>query len=152
MRAIKKSVVGVTVSCLLIIILLWIKYSLVDRHHWSIRIYSGTNPFNFTPHPLVRYNSALTADDVMDVSARFVADPFMINDNNKWYMFFEVLNALSEQGDIGLASSDSPPSPPRALERRVLIDGPRRIGRLEIWEAGRLGTPICSTISSRGSH
>lgn len=39
------------------------------------------------------------------VEADFVADPFMMLENNTWYMFFEVMNKKSGNGDIGLASS-----------------------------------------------
>jgi hypothetical protein len=47
----------------------------------------------------------LSASDVTDVPARFVADPFMVKENDTWYMFFEVLNTWTGQGDIGLATS-----------------------------------------------
>ena len=48
----------------------------------------------------------LTADDVNDVSASFVADPFMLIVNSIYYMFFEVFNKESNHGDIGLAISN----------------------------------------------
>jgi hypothetical protein len=106
MRLSRKSIVGFWISFLLISsIFFWIYYSFVDRGVWSICIYTGTNPYEFTPHPLVNNAPVLTADDVKDVPASFVADPFMIHDNNKWYMFFEVMNSMSGQGDIGFASS-----------------------------------------------
>lgn len=61
-------------------------------------------PFHFvTPTGIT--NPVLTADDVTDVEAEFVADPFMFHENDTWYMFFEVLNENSGCGDIGLASS-----------------------------------------------
>lgn len=47
----------------------------------------------------------LLAADVTDVPAQFVADPFMINVDSAWYMFFEVMNAQTNKGDIGLATS-----------------------------------------------
>ncbi len=50
-------------------------------------------------------NPVLDAGDIDDVDALFVADPFMIHENNSWYMFFEVFNKQSGQGDIGLAKS-----------------------------------------------
>ena len=79
--------------------------SFIDKTIWSISIYAGTNPYDFYPHPLSQRNPAWSASDVTDVPAIFVADPFMVNHNNTWYMFFEVWNTLSDQGDIGLASS-----------------------------------------------
>lgn len=71
---------------------------------WSIGIYQGSDISNLRPSPNVR-NPVLTAMDVTDVAAKFVADPFMIEHDGKWYMFFEVLNRQSNQGDIGLATS-----------------------------------------------
>lgn len=47
----------------------------------------------------------MTAKDITDVAANFVADLFMIRDGSTWYMFFEVMNACTNQGDIGLATS-----------------------------------------------
>lgn len=71
---------------------------------WAIGIYVGDSPFNLcvadTTHPV------LTAKDVTDVRALFVGDPFMVNENSTWYMFFEVLNGDTKQGDIGLATSN----------------------------------------------
>jgi hypothetical protein len=48
---------------------------------------------------------ALTRDDVTDVPAHFVADPFMIPAGDRWYLFFEVMNGRSRKGEIGLAVS-----------------------------------------------
>ncbi len=43
--------------------------------------------------------------DVTDCPAEFIADPFLFHDNNQWFLFFEILNAETRQGDIGLATS-----------------------------------------------
>jgi hypothetical protein len=71
---------------------------------FSIGIYTGPSPFRLGPldHPL---NPVLTRNDVSDVQAAFVADPFMLRMNEAWYMFFEVLNAQTRKGEIGLAVS-----------------------------------------------
>lgn len=69
---------------------------------WSIAMYEGGTPFELER---LTKSVLLTADDVTDVPARFVADPFMIEHEGRWYMFFEVLNRDTNQGDIGLASS-----------------------------------------------
>ena len=74
------------------------------RDVWSIGIYSGDSPLRLFPHPKIR-NPVLTNLDVTDIPARFVADPFMVREKNLWYMFFEVLNAGTERGAIGLAVS-----------------------------------------------
>jgi len=73
---------------------------------WSIGIYTGTSPFEFqAPDSIL--NPVLTANDVTDAIANFVADPFMIYADSTWYMFFEV-DVIENQGNIGkigLASS-----------------------------------------------
>jgi hypothetical protein len=71
---------------------------------WSIGIFSGAtlsdlNPVAGTEMPV------LSAQHVTDVQAAFVADPFMIQANNNWHMFFEVMNVQTGKGDIGLATS-----------------------------------------------
>ncbi len=66
---------------------------------WSIAVYESDAPLvvpdNLTP--------SLTARDVSDVDAVFVADPFMLRRDGQWFMFFEVLNNQSRHGDIGVA-------------------------------------------------
>jgi len=75
-------------------------------HHdvWSIGIYAGASPFMLSPEPQIT-NPVLSRDDVSDVPAAFVADPFMIKVAGRWYMFFEVMNIRSDKGEIGLAVS-----------------------------------------------
>jgi len=75
------------------------------QEKWSIGIYMGESPFNFVSPENIT-NPILTAKDVTDVPADFVADPFMTKDNSTWYMFFEVMNSETHQGDIGLAISN----------------------------------------------
>jgi hypothetical protein len=71
---------------------------------WSIGVYCGTSPFELAP-PDGGRNPVLTRESVNDVTARFVADPFMVRRSGVWYMFFEVLNDKTEKGEIGLATS-----------------------------------------------
>lgn len=71
---------------------------------WSIGIYAGDSPFALAPHGGAR-NPVLTAEDVTDVAADFVADPFMVKEDDTWYMFFEVMNSKTKLGHIGLATS-----------------------------------------------
>jgi hypothetical protein len=76
------------------------------RAIWSIGIYEGTSPLHFRPPGQGKVgNPVLTAQQVTDVPAVFVADPFMVYDQQQWYMFFEVMHARTQQGVIGLASS-----------------------------------------------
>ncbi|OHB59815.1 MAG: hypothetical protein A2173_01010 [Planctomycetes bacterium RBG_13_44_8b] len=72
---------------------------------WTIGIYKSLSqePFNFMEKDVV--NPVLTASDVSDVPAKRVADPFLIRDGDMYYMFFEVDNVRTNQGDIGLAIS-----------------------------------------------
>jgi len=87
---------------------------------WSIGIYTGDSPFGLAPFDGPK-NPVLTARDVSDVRADFVADPFMIRANEQWYMFFEVMNTGTGKGEIGLAESDN------GLEwiyRRIVLNEP----------------------------
>ena len=71
---------------------------------WAIGIYEGSTPFDLQ-FPSDHSNPVLTAADITDVAAKFVADPFMLRKERLWYMFFEILNADTNQGDIGYAQS-----------------------------------------------
>lgn len=71
---------------------------------WAIGIYEGRSPFLFFD-PIDTKNPVISAADVKDVKASFVADPFLFKKDTIWYMFFEVFNSLSNHGDIGLAES-----------------------------------------------
>jgi hypothetical protein len=71
---------------------------------WSIGIYAGTSPLDLRQAEDAS-NPVLAAQDVLDVPAEFVADPFMVHVGGTWYMFFEVLNSQKNLGDIGLATS-----------------------------------------------
>jgi hypothetical protein len=51
-------------------------------------------------------NPVLTRNDVSNINAAFVTDPFMLRVAHRWYMFFEVKNVLTGKGEIGLALSD----------------------------------------------
>jgi|WetSurMetagenome_2_1015567.scaffolds.fasta_scaffold46594_3 hypothetical protein len=104
-RVIKRSFIVLAGLLLLGIVLYWMRFSFIKKDVWSISIYTGSDPFSLSPHPRAQ-NPVVKASDVAYVPAFFVADPFMVKDNNTWFMFFEVLNKSSQQGDIGLAMSD----------------------------------------------
>lgn len=82
----------------------FVKRFVRKRYEWSIGIYTGESLFEFIS-PKNITNPVLTAKDVTDVQADFVADPFMVYDGSIWYMFFEVMNACINQGEIALATS-----------------------------------------------
>jgi hypothetical protein len=71
---------------------------------WSIDIFTGRTLSGLRPASASGM-PALSAASVTDVPAQFVADPFMIEVDKTWYMFFEVMNEQSGKGDIGLATS-----------------------------------------------
>lgn len=80
-------------------------YTGPDINSWSIGIYTGTSPFDLQP-PQGVANPVLTAHDISDTQASFIADPFMIKEGSIWYMFFEVMRAKEDRGDIGMATSE----------------------------------------------
>jgi hypothetical protein len=74
------------------------------RDKWAIGIYAGKSPFKLVS--ATKNNPVITDDDITDVRARYVADPFMIKVKSTWYMFFEIMNDITRQGDIGYATSE----------------------------------------------
>jgi hypothetical protein len=72
---------------------------------WSIGIYTGPSPLELSPAPGVS-QPVVTAADVSDVPADFVADPFLVYQGARWYLFFEVMPRGSDIGVIGVAESE----------------------------------------------
>lgn len=100
---------------------------------WSIGIYAGPSPLSLSP---AAQNPVLTAADVADLDASFVADPFMLATTRGFVMFFEVLDARSGLGRIAWAHSD---------------DGRRwRYGGLALCEPFHLSYPF--VFEHRGEH
>lgn len=73
-------------------------------YRWSIGIYVGESPFALRSPEQVS-NPVLTHENISDVTADSVADPFMLKRDGEWYMFFEVMNRETRKGEIGLATS-----------------------------------------------
>ena len=90
------------------------------RRRWSIGIVTGDSPVTLTG-AAAPSNPVLSAADVTDVPARFLADPFMVREGDAWHMFFEVLNDRTGQGDIGLATS---PDGREWSYRQIVLDEP----------------------------
>src|SRR5436190_1447998 len=87
---------------------------------WSIGIYTGDSPFKLTsPHHLS--NPVLTARDVTDIQASFVADPFIVKKDATWYMFLEVMPAKTYLGKIAVATSNDGL---RWRYQRIILDEP----------------------------
>lgn len=79
------------------------KVRYLRQQNWAIGIFSGKSPFHLTS--INDTQPVLTARDVNDMPATFVADPFIIKHNQRYYMFFEVYNRSSLKGEIAYASS-----------------------------------------------
>ncbi len=73
---------------------------------WAIGIYElkDAGSLKLVPVRDVQ-NPVLTGEDVTDIDAVFVADPFVIKDDNKYTMFFEVLERTDDKGVISYAQS-----------------------------------------------
>jgi hypothetical protein len=75
-----------------------------QREQWTIGIYRSDSPFQY--NGLQRWiNPLFKAEDVTDVPAKFVADPFLVREGETWNLFFEVYNNDTQQGDLAVATS-----------------------------------------------
>jgi len=72
---------------------------------WSIGVLAGDSPERLDA-PASAPNPVLTPQDVTDVDASSVADPFVIRRRDAFAMFFEILGREDRKGRIGLARSD----------------------------------------------
>jgi hypothetical protein len=75
----------------------------LSKPTWSIGMCGGPSPFVLDCS--AEANPVLTARDVKDLRAAFVADPFMIHDFSQYFMFFEVMDSTTGKASIGLATS-----------------------------------------------
>ena len=71
---------------------------------WAIGIYAGPNPLDLAP-PSGLINPIMTAEAVTDLRADFVADPFLVFEDDRWFLFFEIMPLDAREGVIGLAES-----------------------------------------------
>ena len=72
--------------------------------NWSIGVLSGESPLSLQPAIGIS-NPVLSASDVSDIDALFVADPFLLRHGDGYVMFFEALNRKDGNGDIAMATS-----------------------------------------------
>ena len=86
---------------------------------WSIGIYDLDVNGRSLKFLARQDNPVLTAADVKDTPARYVADPFLIQEQDRYYLFFEVLGV--DNGVIALASSDDGR---RWRYERIVLDEP----------------------------
>ncbi len=75
-----------------------------NRPRWSIGILTGSSAITWRA-PAGIGNPVLTAADVTDRRAGFVADPFLIRDGATWYLYCEVWNRDRDAGEVGVATS-----------------------------------------------
>jgi hypothetical protein len=71
---------------------------------FAIAVYAGPTPLSLSPQSQ-DHAPSLRPEDVTDIRAEFVADPFLMRTDDRWWLFFEALNVATNQGDIAVASS-----------------------------------------------
>ena len=69
-----------------------------------VRTVTGASPLRLRHAPW-GLSPVLTREDVSDVRAMFVADPFLLRLGDRWHMFFEVYNFDADCGQIAWATS-----------------------------------------------
>lgn len=101
--------VGALALALAIFRLFWPAFTACfqTRDNWAISVYRGRRPFQLEPHPDVGNRPVVTASDVTDAQAEFVADPFMIRRDGRWLMMFEVMERGRWAGSFAYAESDN---------------------------------------------
>ncbi|KFK24896.1 hypothetical protein AALP_AA8G038800 [Arabis alpina] len=85
---------------------------------WSIGVYYGDSPFSLKPIESINVwrndtaawpvsNPVLTCASLTNsgLPSNFVADPFLYVQGDTLYIFFETMNPVTSQGDIGVAES-----------------------------------------------
>ena len=101
-------------------------------YEFAIGIYTGNSPIAIAPSAHIR-NPVFTAEDITDFPARFVADPFVVRDGGNWYLFFEVLNAVNQQGDIAVAASRDGL---KWTYKQVVLDEPFHLSYPQVFQWG----------------
>ena len=77
----------------------------VSRYqNWSIGVLIGDSPLTLEPASSAS-NPVLSASAVSDIDALFVADPFLVQNDDEVVMFFEAFNRSDWKGDIAIATS-----------------------------------------------
>ena len=76
-----------------------------EDSRWSIGIVQGGHPLAMSENPKYR-NPRFTVADIPDSRITSVADPFLIEQNGAWFLFFEMYDCEQCRGKIGLAQSE----------------------------------------------
>ncbi len=79
---------------------------IAKRSQWAVSLYQANKDNPFEPKKIdnIKY-PLISAEDINDCNASFVADPFLVKSNNQFYLFFEIKNDDINRGVIGVASS-----------------------------------------------
>jgi hypothetical protein len=75
-----------------------------DDNRWSIGVIRTLHPLSPSALSLPN-NPVFSRRDVVGLSASFTADPFLVQDGQRWHLFFEFFNTTSRKGEIGVAES-----------------------------------------------
>ncbi len=73
----------------------------VEQNDYKIGVYNTNNVL----HSNENIKAVITANNVKDIKAAFVADPFLVKNNDEYYIFFEVYNLKTKKGDLAVAKS-----------------------------------------------
>jgi hypothetical protein len=98
---------------------------------WSIGIFRGATLSDLRP---AMGMPVLSAENVSDIQAEFLADPFMTKIQDTWHMFFEVMNERTQKGEIGWAASRD------GLQwdyQRTVLTEPFHLSYPYVFQAGR---------------
>lgn len=71
---------------------------------WSIGIAQGPDPLHLEER-VAPSNPVLTWRSYRKPDSAFVADPFLVQGEGEWHLFFELFNTSSGRGEVGVASS-----------------------------------------------
>lgn len=78
---------------------------IAKKRAWSIGIFSISKTSLFEIESFIPNEPTITALDITDCKASFVADPFLIKENGIIYCFFEIKDKIKNKGVIGVSSS-----------------------------------------------
>lgn len=71
---------------------------------WSVGLATGSDPLSLKERSSPT-NPILTRRDIPAPPTSFVADPFLVQDGERWNIFFELFNTESNRGELGVAES-----------------------------------------------
>ncbi len=75
------------------------------KTRWAVRFYMTDADRLFEIDTTQKPISGIDACDITDCDASFVADPFLVANDDRYYCFFEIKDQTKDRGVIGVASS-----------------------------------------------